>query len=236
MKYLLFIVFLFSNIAFAAIGTISSFKGSVEIQRESQIIRPSLGLNIEKNDTIHTKNNSNIIIKFNDNTIITVGKNSTLIIEEYIYDSNNTINSKTNFNFLKGTFKSVTGIIGKIHPEKFKLRTKTANIGIRGTIIIANQEIVACTLGEIEVLTKQKKITLLEKQYTKTLDKVEIPLTLDDEIINILYDGLAIDIYRKEQTEENKKLILLENTLKNAVSEMKTTGDGKSGGDNGAGH
>lgn len=236
MRYLLFIVFLFSNIAFAAIGTISSFKGSVQIQRENQIIKPFLGLNIEENDTILTKNNSNIIIKFNDTTVITIGKNSTLIIEEYIYDSNNTINSKTSFNFLKGTFKSVTGIIGKIHPEKFKLRTKTANIGIRGTIIIANQEIVACTLGKIEVLTKQKKITLLEKQYTRTLDKMNIPLTLDDEIINILYDGLSIDIYRKEQTQENKKLILLEDILKKAVSEIKMNGDGKSGGDNGAGH
>ncbi len=230
MKYLILLIFLLSNIAFANIGTISSFKGSVEIQRNSLFIKPSLGLEIKENDLINTKENSNIIIKFKDNTIITLGKNSTFSIKEYIYDTKNTINSKTDFSFLKGTFKSVTGIIGKIHPEKFKLRTKTANIGIRGTTIIANQEIIACTAGQINVSSKIKTLNLSKNQYTKILDKTDTALTLNDEILNILYNGLAIDIYRKNKSEKNERLILLEDTLKKATEKTEDNGSGNSQG------
>ena len=229
MRYTLLIIFLLSNIALASIGTVSSFKGSVQIQRDSQNLKALLGLKIEKNDIINTKNNSNIVIKFNDNTIITVGKDSILSIEEYIYDKNNTKNSKTSFNFLKGTFKSVTGVIGKIHPEKFKLRTKTANIGIRGTVIIANQEIVACTSGSIQVSNENKTLSLIKNQYTKTDqdDTLGTALILNNEILDILYSGLAIDTYNKLGSDENSKIILLKKTLKKASEDIRKVGSGE---------
>lgn len=221
MKSILLIIFLLSNITFASIGTISSFKGSVKIQRDTQNIRAILGLKIEKNDIINTKDNSNIIITFNDNTVITVGKNSTLSIEEYTYDEKNIKNSKTNFNFLKGTFKSVSGIIGKINPEKFKLHTKTANIGIRGTTVIANQEIVACTSGYIQVSTQNKTLSLSKNQYTKTEkeDGISTPLTLNTQILTILYEGLAQDF-------ETEKLELLKTVLDKATTNIKKQREG----------
>ena len=223
MKYILLTILFLSEITFASIGSISSFKGSVQIERNSQNIRAILSLPIEKNDVITTKDNSNVIIKFNDNTIITVGKNSSLSIEDYLYDTKNSANSRSTFKFLKGTFKSVTGIIGKLNPEKFKLETKTANIGIRGTTVLANQEIVACTSGEISVSTKNKTLNLSQNQYTKISDKTKSPLIINDEILNILYTGLAIDIYK-----ENEKLILLKDTLEKATEKGKLAGEGNS--------
>ena len=223
MKYILLTILFLSEITFASIGSISSFKGSVQIERNSQNIRAILSLPIEKNDVITTKDNSNVIIKFNDNTIITVGKNSSLSIEDYLYDTKNSANSRSTFKFLKGTFKSVTGIIGKLNPEKFKLETKTANIGIRGTTVLANQEIVACTSGEISVSTKNKTLNLSQNQYTRISDKTKSPLIINDEILNILYTGLAIDIYKK-----NEKLILLKDTLEKATEKGKLAGEGNS--------
>ena len=69
MKYILLTILFLSEITFASIGSISSFKGSVQIERNSQNVRAILSLPIEKNDVITTKDNSNVIIKFNDNTI-----------------------------------------------------------------------------------------------------------------------------------------------------------------------
>ena len=223
MKYILLTILFLSEITFASIGSISSFKGSVQIERNSQNVRAILSLPIEKNDVITTKDNSNVIIKFNDNTIITVGKNSSLSIEDYLYDTKSSANSRSTFKFLKGTFKSVTGIIGKLNPEKFKLETKTANIGIRGTTVLANQEIVACTSGEISVSTKNKTLNLSQNQYTRISDKTKSPLIINDEILNILYTGLAIDIYK-----ENEKLILLKDTLEKATEKGKLAGEGNS--------
>jgi len=235
MKFILLIILLLSEITLASIGTISSFKGSVNIERNSQNIRAILSLPIEKNDLITTKENSNVIIQFEDNTIVTVGKNSSLSIEDYLYDTKNPANSKSNLKFLKGTFKSVTGIIGKINPKKFKLQTKTANIGIRGTTVLANQEIIACTSGEISVSSKNKSLNLLQNQYTKVSDKTKSALIINDEILNILYSGLAIDIYKKSDLKENKKLILLKDTLEKATEKRKVSGEGNASSSEGAG-
>lgn len=235
MKFILLIILLLSEITLASIGTISSFKGSVNIERNSQNIRAILSLPIEKNDLITTKENSNVIIQFEDNTIVTVGKNSSLSIEDYLYDTKNPANSKSNLKFLKGTFKSVTGIIGKINPKKFKLQTKTANIGIRGTTVLANQEIIACTSGEISVSSKNKSLNLLQNQYTKVSDKTKSVLIINDEILNILYGGLAIDIYKKSDLKENKKLILLKDTLEKATEKRKVSGEGNASSSEGAG-
>ena len=67
-----------------------------------------------------------------DKTVITLGSSSVLDIQEYLNDAQQ---PKAKFKFNQGTFKSITGEIGKKAPENFNLETKTATIGIRGTII-----------------------------------------------------------------------------------------------------
>lgn len=90
----------------------------------------------------------------NDKTIITIGQKSHLNIIDYLYDEKKPKESKAEFQFLKGSFKSITGAIGKINKERFKLKTKSSTIGIRGTTVIADIgeiEVILCTEGAIEV-------------------------------------------------------------------------------------
>lgn len=149
---IIIILLTFCTVVFANIGKVSTVIGDAHIQRNKQIIIIKTGLIIEEKDIIKTAKNSKVQLVFNDNTIITVGKNSALNINEYIYDRKNPKNSKTDFNFFKGAFKTITGKIGKINKKRFKLRTKTASIGIRGTIIVGNQSMIACTQGGITVI------------------------------------------------------------------------------------
>ena len=65
--------------------------------------------------------------------MISVGKNSTFSIKDYLFDVGQ--KPKASFKFGYGTFKAITGKIGKLNPRGFKLQTKTASIGIRGTIV-----------------------------------------------------------------------------------------------------
>lgn len=150
MKVLL-LLFTLITFSFASIGKVSAVVGDAKIQRNSKTLVIKTGLKIEKKDIIHTSKNSKVQLIFSDNTIITVGKNSALNIKEYLYDLKNPKNSKTDFHFFKGAFKTITGKIGKINKKRFKLRTKTASIGIRGTIILGNQDVIACTHGGITV-------------------------------------------------------------------------------------
>lgn len=139
MRVLLFIL-LFATFVFAEIAKISTIVGDAMIQRGTKEFKVNLGTLLEKNDIITTKSNSKLQIIFNDNTIVTVGKSSKFNINDYIFDEKTPQNSKTDFQLLKGTFRVITGKIGKINRDKFKLKVKSATIGIRGTNFIVRLE------------------------------------------------------------------------------------------------
>jgi len=98
-----------------------------------------------------TSNQTILKIILNDKTQITLGENSALNISKYLYSEKNKKNNEVSLNFFKGSFKSITGRIGKLNPKKFKLKTKNASIGIRGTTVVGNQNKIACTSGLISV-------------------------------------------------------------------------------------
>lgn len=148
---LLFLIFFFSLSLFASVGKISALNGKIIVDREQKQLEASIGFLLEEKDLVISDDKSKAQITMNDGTVLSIGKSSKLNINEYIFDQNSPENSKANFQFVEGTFKSITGAIGKIAPERFKLETKSASIGIRGTIVVGSQKMIACTHGKITV-------------------------------------------------------------------------------------
>lgn len=116
----------------ASIGKVSLLKGEAVVLRENQTLKLITNSSIDKLDKIVTGDNSQIQLTFEDKTVITLGSSSVLDIQEYLNDAQQ---PKAKFKFNQGTFKSITGEIGKKAPENFQLETKTATIGIRGTTV-----------------------------------------------------------------------------------------------------
>jgi len=150
---LLLAFMMFSTFAFASIGSITASSGSVfAINKEGKKSPAIAGYKLEKEDTIVTEKDGKAQLKFNDKTVITLGINSNFKIEEYFEDAKA---PKAKFKIGEGTFKALTGAMGKINPEGFKLETKTATIGIRGTGILGQitpaENKIACTAGAISV-------------------------------------------------------------------------------------
>jgi hypothetical protein len=168
MKKALFLLFILTNFLFANIGQITALVGDVKISRDSKTILAKLGEKLEKNDVINSAKASKAQVTLNDNTIITIGQNSTLNIFDYAYDVNKPKDSKASFGFMKGSFKSITGKIGKINKERFKLKTKSASIGIRGTTIIGNQQVIVCTDGAISVTANGITVNVEKQELTRT--------------------------------------------------------------------
>ncbi len=162
-KYLLLLIL--PLLSYASIGKVTVVKGDVTVNRDGLIIKAKSGVKLEKSDFIETKKNGKVQIVFTDNTIFTVGKSSTLDIADYLYDESKPKKNKAQFNVLKGAFSSITGRIGKLNKNKFKLKTKSASIGIRGTIIQANQETIMCTEGAITVTTHDGIVVRVESGY-----------------------------------------------------------------------
>lgn len=215
MKKIIILIISSTISLFASIGTINSIKGEAKILRANELLDAELDMEIEKKDIISTKTDSSIRIVLNDDTIVTIGKDSTLNIEEFIFDEKKTENSMTDLNFVKGAFHTITGKIGKINPSKFKLKTKSASIGIRGTEIFANENKVACTSGMIEV-TSFGKINLVSSgNYIETFfDKIPTEVKqLDEKVLNEFKNSLNNDFETDKNKKNNKES--KNNTVKN---------------------
>ena len=149
--YKIILLMVLPILLYANIGKITASRGDVKVIRDSKEISAKSGTILEENDHVKTSKNGKLQIVFVDKTVFTLGKNSTLDISEYLYDESRPKKNKVKFAVLKGAFSTITGRIGKLNKSKFKLRTKSASIGIRGTIVKANQTMVMCTQGAITV-------------------------------------------------------------------------------------
>jgi len=163
MRIFLFLLLL-PALLFASIGNVAAVKGSVVIQRHAKSIPAKYGTAIEEKDTIVTRNNSKIQIILKDETIVTIGKNSSYTFKAYRFHTKK--DSEATMKLHHGFFRVITGKIGKIAPEHFKVEGKSATIGIRGThfygLVRSKVEEYGCIHGRISLLTRSAgKVSLV---------------------------------------------------------------------------
>jgi len=152
MKWLAYLLFGFSYL-WSSVGTIVYTKGDVFLLRGSELTPAVVGSKLEEKDTISTKTASLVKLLLDDKSAVSIGANSDFSIESYLYGEKK--NSQAKFQMKKGVFRIITGKIAKIRPDKFKLKTRTVTIGIRGTIfsgtIAKGKEEIFCEHGSIYV-------------------------------------------------------------------------------------
>ena len=156
MKKILFIYFSLAVLLFSSVGKIAVTKGDVSVLRDGETIAVSSGFELMEKDRIITGTGARAQLVFNDETVVSVGKGSEFLVQEYLFEAGAGPDAqKASFQSVKGAFKTITGQIGKVAPDKFKLATKTATIGIRGTHFLGKISIdgdkIACTHGAISV-------------------------------------------------------------------------------------
>ena len=214
MKKYLLLLLLLPILSFASIGKITVLKGDVKITRDGVVLQAKSGTTLEKHDFIKTNVKGKVQIVFSDNTIFTIGKNSTLDIADYMYDESKPKSNRAKFNVLKGAFSSITGRIGKLNKSKFKLKTKSASIGIRGTIVKANQETVMCTSGAITVTTNNG-ISMDVEAGQKTVVSSGVP-TPPEEIKDGDVDALGVTVTKKDK----EMSISIDNGLTSTIEDV----------------
>jgi len=155
MKILTIILLLVLSL-FAEVGKITFIKGDASIQRDGDTKPAVVGMQLMEKDLLKTKKSSLIKLVFADKSAISIGSKSEFSIENYLFDEKKSSNAK--FKMKKGVFRAITGKIAKISPDKFKLKTKTVTIGIRGTIfsgiIEKEREDFFCEKGAIYVVSQ----------------------------------------------------------------------------------
>jgi hypothetical protein len=82
-------------------------------------------------DEIMTTNRSFVVLQFEDGAKVTVRPDSTLIIEQYLYNGDS--RDEAELNLVSGGLRVITGAMAKSNPENYKVRTPVALMGVRGT-------------------------------------------------------------------------------------------------------
>jgi len=146
MNYFKKLLILFSFLVFQTIninatdfvGVVGVAIGDIENQNKEKLTN---GSKVYYGDTIAVKKESNAQVLLLDETILTIGENSEVVIDEFIYDPNSK-SGKIVSNILSGTVKIITGQISKNNPENLEIKTNTATLGARETefVVVAQSK------------------------------------------------------------------------------------------------
>lgn len=130
-KNLSWVFLLISSIVFAEIGNITTHEGIGEINRGKNKLVTESKLGVEQNDDIRT-GNGKIGITFEDSTKVKISRNSSLVIDTFIYDAKSG-KGALSLKATLGTVRYASGLLAKKNRKRVKISTPTANIAVRGT-------------------------------------------------------------------------------------------------------
>jgi hypothetical protein len=113
-------------------GKIELVDGTVTVVGADRARRtPKVGETLYEGDAILTDKDGELQAEMTDSGVIAVRPNTSMRINKY--QANGDANDTSVFGLLKGSFRSITGWIGKNNPSNYAIRTPTATVGVRGT-------------------------------------------------------------------------------------------------------
>lgn len=119
------------------IGVVRNSTGSSTITRGADVLPATPGARLQAGDTLGTGSDGSIGIILRDNSRLSLGPGSRLVIREFLFSP-----SGGEFGLLvrivKGSMAYLSGLIGKLAPERIRFETPTSTIGVRGTYFAVN--------------------------------------------------------------------------------------------------
>lgn len=113
-------------------GIVELIEGGVTItgaDRRARLLKK--GDALFEGDAIATTADGELHANLTDGGVIAVRPNTQLRITRY--QANGEANDTSIFNLVKGSFRSITGWIGRTNPAGYLIRTPTSTLGVRGT-------------------------------------------------------------------------------------------------------
>jgi len=171
------------SIAAKSIGSIVALTGQATITGvDGEFRMLKLKSPVFLNDKITTGKGSKVQIMFDDDSVLSQGEASEMTIDNYVYSPEKK-NSNCSLKLAKGVFRVITGKITELNPDRFKVRTRMATIGIRG-----------CELG-FSLRRDKEDIYILELPKGKS----------------IVIQKMMLDQFAKMDVESQVKTLLVRN-------------------------
>lgn len=114
------------------VARVKTFTGTASIVRANKVIPVNRDAKLYQGDTLRTGKDGSLGIIFRDNTLLSLGPNSAVIIEEFLFSpAQGKLSIVTRM--LKGTAAYLSGVIAKLSPKSVRFLTPVGNVGFRGT-------------------------------------------------------------------------------------------------------
>lgn len=114
------------------IGTVKTSSGHANIIRSGPPAAAIVGRPIHQNDVVTTGTNGTVGVTFTDGTLLSLGPNTELVVDKYVFDPNASDGSFT-ASMARGTLQFISGGIAKLSPDAVTVNTPTGSIAVRGT-------------------------------------------------------------------------------------------------------
>ena len=133
LRWILIAILLVPQLSYAAtIGNVVLQEGVTSVEREGAESDLNLDSDIMFMDNVKT-GKGELGITFIDDTSVAVSSQSSLIIDDFVYDPNNAEGSKLVLKVAAGTVRYASGNIARLNKQNVDIRTPTAKIAVRGT-------------------------------------------------------------------------------------------------------
>ena len=115
-------------------GTVTHLSGILKALRADGATKIlSVKSDILQGDILQTEKDTFARIKFIDGGEVVLRPGTVFKVQSYAYAPDSQQDDNIALQLVKGGMRSVTGLLGKRSPDKFKMETVVATIGIRGT-------------------------------------------------------------------------------------------------------
>jgi len=121
-------------------GTLKQVTGEVWIRRDIAPRQAAVpGTALVPADRLETGPKGSASVVMRDGTTLTLGPDSAMRLDQFAFDATT---QQGNFllDLLQGSVRVVTGLLAKVNPDVFKVRTPTSVVGVRGTDFIVDAE------------------------------------------------------------------------------------------------
>lgn len=116
------------------IGRVAFKRGSIKALDFSEKTREiETSSNLYEGDTLTTGDNAHAVIVFRDKSRISLQSNTDFRIDELRFEADKPKGASALFSLLRGGLRAITGLVGKLRPKGYRMRTRFSTIGIRGT-------------------------------------------------------------------------------------------------------
>ena len=114
------------------VGFVKTVKGAATVTTAGHVVTAQPGTALHQGSELRTEADASLGVIFGDNTIMSFGPNTSLTVEEYLYEPS-AGKLKLGARMSRGTLNYVSGAIAKLQPEAVTVKTPSGLIGVRGT-------------------------------------------------------------------------------------------------------